>query len=215
MIHVKTLSSSTSIGAASGVEADPQPLGNAGAGFGREDQTEAQGETDGARPRDHSRDLLPDLAPIHTPSGAELRRCRTPMDLVILFLSAFAASTILPMSSEVVLGAFAAAGATNVWLLLAVATAGNTLGAVVNWGIGRYAATWRTRFVSLDEAQFQRACRWFNRWGIWCLLLSWLPVVGDPLTLVAGALRTAFVPFVLLVLLGKAARYIFVLLIVS
>jgi len=52
-------------------------------------------------------------------------------------------------------------------------------------------------------------------WGIWCLLLSWLPVVGDPLTLVAGALRTAFVPFVLLVLLGKAARYIFVLLIVS
>jgi membrane protein YqaA with SNARE-associated domain len=63
------------------------------------------------------------------------------MDLVILFVSAFAASTILPMSSEVVLGTFAAAGATDVWLLLAVATAGNTLGAVVNWGIGRYAAT--------------------------------------------------------------------------
>jgi membrane protein YqaA with SNARE-associated domain len=86
---------------------------------------------------------------------------------------------------------------------------------VVNWGIGRYASTWRARLLSLDEAKFQRASRWFNRWGIWCLLLSWLPVVGDPLTLVAGALRTAFVPFVLLVLLGKAARYIFVLLIVS
>jgi membrane protein YqaA with SNARE-associated domain len=132
------------------------------------------------------------------------------MDLAILFVSAFAASTILPMSSEVVLGALAVAGATDVWLLLAVATAGNTLGAVVNWGIGRYAATWRT--LSLDDAKYERACRWFNRWGIWCLLLSWLPVVGDPLTLLPGALRTSFLPFLLLVLAGKAARYAAVLL---
>ena len=137
------------------------------------------------------------------------------MDLAFLFTSAFAASTILPMSSEVVLGTLARSGSSEVWLLLAVATAGNTLGAVVNWGIGRYASTWRTRLHSLEEAKFERACRWFNRWGIWCLLLSWLPVVGDPLTLVAGALRTAFVPFVLLVALGKAARYLFVLLIVT
>ena len=135
------------------------------------------------------------------------------MDLTFLFISALAASTILPMSSEVVLGP--CPGATDVWLLLAVATAGNTLGAVVNCGIGLYASTWRTRLHWLEEAKFERACRWFNRWGIWCLLLSWLPVVGDPLTLVAGALRTAFVPFVLLVALGKAARYIFVVLIVT
>jgi membrane protein YqaA with SNARE-associated domain len=137
------------------------------------------------------------------------------MDLAILFLSAFAASTILPMSSELVLGALAVAGTSEVWLLLAVATAGNTLGAVVNWGIGRYAATWRTRLPSLDDAKFERACRWFNRWGIWSLLLSWLPVVGDPLTLVAGVLRTPFVPFALFVLVGKAARYLLVLLIVT
>ena len=137
------------------------------------------------------------------------------MDLAFLFTSAFAASTILPMSSEVVLGTLARSGSSEVWLLLAVATAGNTLGAVVNWGIGRYASTWRTRLHWLEEAKFERACRWFNRWGIWCLLLSWLPVVGDPLTLVAGALRTAFVPFVLLVALGKAARYLFVVLMVT
>ena len=137
------------------------------------------------------------------------------MDLAFLFVSAFAASTILPMSSEVVLGALAVAGATDVWLLLAVATAGNTLGAVVNWGIGRYASTWRTRLHWLEEAKFERACRWFNHWGIWSLLLSWLPVVGDPLTLIAGALRTAFFPFVLIVLVGKATRYIFVVLIVT
>ena len=108
------------------------------------------------------------------------------MDLTFLFINALAASTILPMSSEVVLGALAVSGATDVWRLLAVATAGNTLGAVVNWGIGLYASTWRTRLHWLEEAKFERACRWFNRWGIWCLLLSWLPVVGDPLTLVAG-----------------------------
>ena len=94
------------------------------------------------------------------------------MDLAFLFISALAASTILPMSSEAVLGMLARSGSSEVWLLLAVATAGNTLGAVVNWGIGRYAATWRTRLLSLDDAQFERACRWFNRWGIWCLLLS-------------------------------------------
>jgi membrane protein YqaA with SNARE-associated domain len=137
------------------------------------------------------------------------------MELAFLFVSAFAASTILPMSSEVVLGALAVAGTTEVWVLFVIATAGNTLGAVANWAIGRYAASWRTRFVSLDEAKFQRASRWFNRWGIWCLLLSWLPVIGDPLTLVAGVLRTAFMPFVLLVLVGKAARYLFVLLVVT
>ena len=139
----------------------------------------------------------------------------TRMDLAFLFMSAFAASTILPMSSEVVLGALAVAGTTDVWVLFGVATAGNTLGAVANWALGRYAATWRIRLTSLDEANFERACRWFNRWGIWCLLFSWLPVIGDPLTLVAGVLRTAFIPFVLLVLVGKAARYLFVLLVVT
>jgi membrane protein YqaA with SNARE-associated domain len=137
------------------------------------------------------------------------------MDLAFLFISAFAASTILPMSSEIVLGALALAGATEVWLLLVVATAGNTLGAVVNWIIGRYAATWRACLPSLDDARFERACGWFNRWGIWSLLLSWLPVVGDPLTLVAGVLRAGFVPFVLLVLVGKAARYLVVVFIVT
>jgi membrane protein YqaA with SNARE-associated domain len=136
------------------------------------------------------------------------------MDLLVLFMSAFAASTILPLSSEVVLGALAASGTSDRALLLAVATAGNTLGAVVNWGIGRYAATWRGRLLPLDDAKFEQASRWFNRWGIWCLLFTWLPVVGDPLTLVAGVLRTAFIPFVLLVVVGKAARYLFVLLIV-
>jgi membrane protein YqaA with SNARE-associated domain len=148
-------------------------------------------------------------------SARETGYRRARMDLALLFVSAFAAATILPLSSEVVLGALAAADSTDPRLLLAVATAGNTFGAVANWAIGRYAATWRTRLISTDDGSFQRACRWFHRWGVWCLLLSWLPVVGDPLTLVAGLLRTAFVPFVVLVLIGKAARYLVVLLAAS
>jgi membrane protein YqaA with SNARE-associated domain len=115
------------------------------------------------------------------------------------------------MSSEIVLGALAASRTSEPGVLLAVATAGNTLGAVVNWGIGRYAATWRSRVVSVDEASFERACRWFSRWGVWSLFLSWVPVVGDPLTFVVGLLRTAFIPFIVLVLVGKAARHLVVL----
>ncbi|HEX6142867.1 MAG TPA: YqaA family protein [Geminicoccaceae bacterium] len=133
------------------------------------------------------------------------------MDLALLFLTAFAASTILPMSSEAVLAAMTVAGAADRSLLLLVATTGNTLGAVVNWLLGRYAAARIEPRISRRRAPYERASRWFQRFGIWCLLLSWLPVVGDPLTLVAGLLRTPFVPFVVLVLIGKAARYALVL----
>lgn len=129
------------------------------------------------------------------------------MDLAVLFLSALAASTILPMSSEAVLAAMTVAGKTDRALLFLVATAGNTLGAVVNWLLGRYAAAWIERRIASRRAAYDRASRWFQRFGIWCLLLSWLPVVGDPLTLVAGLLRTPFLPFLVLVLIGKAARY--------
>jgi len=137
------------------------------------------------------------------------------MDLALLFVSAFAASTILPLSSEVVLATLARSGSSEPGLLLAVATVGNTLGATANWALGRYAVSFRARFISLDEARYQRASRWFNRWGAWCLLFSWLPVIGDPLTLIAGLLRTAFLPFVLLVLIGKAARYAAILVLAS
>jgi membrane protein YqaA with SNARE-associated domain len=80
---------------------------------------------------------------------------------------------------------------------------------VVNCSIGRYAATWRARIPFPDDAKLERACRW----GIWCLLLSRVPVIGDLLTPVAGVLRTAFVPFMLLVLVGKAARYVAIVLV--
>ena len=135
------------------------------------------------------------------------------MDVLALFASAFAAATLLPLSSEAVLAALRVAGGQDVWVLLAVATAGNTLGSAVNWALGRWALHWRDRrWFPVKEPALARATAWFGRWGLWSLPFAWVPIVGDPLTFVAGALRLRFDLFVLLVALGKAARYAVVLL---
>lgn len=128
-----------------------------------------------------------------------------------LFLSAFSAATLLPGSSEALLATFIATerGAV-VWLLL-VATAGNVAGSAVNWALGRFLILYRERkWFPVSERGYARAVRWYERFGLWSLLFAWLPVIGDPLTVVAGALRTRFDVFVLLVSIGKAGRYLFV-----
>ena len=129
-----------------------------------------------------------------------------------LFVTAFLAATILPASSEVALGALIASGQGEpIWLLI-VATAGNVLGAVVNWTLGRFMAEFRNRrWFPVDPATYDRASRAFRRWGVWSLLLAWLPIVGDPLTLVAGAMRVGLARFVALVTIGKASRYVVIL----
>jgi membrane protein YqaA with SNARE-associated domain len=93
-----------------------------------------------------------------------------------------------------------------------VATAGNVLGSCVNWVLGRFFSSFRDRrWFPVDGQSYERAAAWFRRYGVWSLLLSWLPIVGDPLTAVAGALRVGFLRFVVLVSVGKAARYVFIL----
>ena len=125
-----------------------------------------------------------------------------------LFLSALLAATILPASSEVVLATLLASGAYDPPLLLAVATAGNTLGALINWTLGRFLLHFQDRrWFPLTPAQYARAHAWFVRYGVWSLLFSWLPVIGDALTVVAGALRVGLWRFLVLVAVGKAARY--------
>ena len=100
----------------------------------------------------------------------------------------------------------------NITALLAVASVGNTLGSVVNWLVGRFLLRWRERrWFPIGAAALERATAWFARFGVWSLLLAWLPIVGDPLTLVAGVLRVNFWLFVALVALGKTARYALVL----
>ena len=124
-----------------------------------------------------------------------------------MFVSAFLAATFLPFASELTLAASLAAGGSASWLI-AVATLGNTLGAVVNWGLGRFMEHFRDRsWFPVDSKLLQRGQAWFRRFGVWSLLLAWLPVAGDALTVTAGAMRVHIVPFVVLVAAGKGARY--------
>lgn len=126
-----------------------------------------------------------------------------------LFLSALASATLLPGSSEAALIALLAAGQGDAILLVVVATVGNVLGSFANWMIGRYLAHLRDHpWFPIGPEAYDRAKRWVGRYGVWSLLLSWVPVIGDPLTLAAGLLRVPPLPFVLLVTLGKASRYV-------
>jgi len=129
-----------------------------------------------------------------------------------LFLSALLAATLLPLSSEAVLAALSQARGFDVVALLAVATLGNTLGAAVNWALGRFCLRWRDRtWFPFSPRQLDRAAGWFRSYGLWSLLLAWAPVVGDPLTFAAGVLQVRFAPFLILVGLGKGARYVAVI----
>jgi membrane protein YqaA with SNARE-associated domain len=126
---------------------------------------------------------------------------------LILFASAFGAATILPFYSEVVLVAQLTSGLPVV-PLWAVATAGNTLGAVVNWALARYARDWmHRRGLWRESRNTERAAAWFRRYGAWSLLMTWLPVGGDALTVIAGLARVRLLKFLVLVAIGKGARY--------
>ena len=129
-----------------------------------------------------------------------------------LFVSAFTSATLLPGSSEAALVTLLALGRGDAGVLVVVATAGNVLGSCVNWVLGRFFSSFRDRrWFPVNEQAYERAAAWFRRYGVWSLLLSWLPIIGDPLTAVAGALRVGFLRFVVLVSLGKATRYMFIL----
>ncbi len=128
-----------------------------------------------------------------------------------LFLAAMGAATLLPLQSEALLVGLLAAQSQPVGWLIAVASIGNVLGSTVNWWLGRSIERFHDRrWFPLKEPAFGRAQRWYHRYGRWTLLLSWMPVVGDPLTLIAGVLRERLVPFVLIVAVAKTARYLVV-----
>lgn len=125
-----------------------------------------------------------------------------------LFMVALVAATVLPAQSEAVLAALVIQGRDPAWLLVAVASAGNILGSVLNWLLGRGIDRLRhRRWFPVSPAMIERAGRWYRCWGWPSLLLSWVPVVGDPLTVMAGALREPLWRFLLVVGLAKAARY--------
>ncbi len=128
--------------------------------------------------------------------------------LISLFASAFLAATFLPLSSEVLLLALLREGFSPL-LLVTVASIGNTAGAIVNWLLGHYLLRFQERrWFYFTPRQIERAEHWFHRYGLWSLLFTWVPLIGDGLTLIGGVLRVPFWKFVLLVGIGKTARYL-------
>lgn len=126
-----------------------------------------------------------------------------------LFTSALLAGSILPAQSEIVLAALIVAAEQPVWLLIVVASVGNVAGAIINYALGHSAERFRNRrWFPLSARGWERSAAWFNRFGVWSLLASWLPIVGDGFTVLAGAARTPFPLFLALVTLAKAGRYI-------
>ena len=126
-----------------------------------------------------------------------------------LFLSALVAATVFPMQSEAVLAVLLLGGEKSVMALVIVATVGNVLGSVINWVLGMYLLRFKDhRWFPSTDVQLKRAQDWYGRYGRWSLLGSWLPVVGDPLTVVAGVMCEPLFSFVVLVTLAKGARYL-------
>ena len=126
-----------------------------------------------------------------------------------LFAAAFVAATILPMQSEAALAALLLTDSFPPAALIAVASVGNVLGSIVNWAIGRGIDKFHDRpWFPASPSKLDRAAGWYRRYGRWSLLLSWMPIIGDPLTVVAGALREPLWSFVLIVAFAKIARYL-------
>ncbi len=126
-----------------------------------------------------------------------------------LFFSALAAATILPMQSEAVLVSLLLVDSYPAWALISIASLGNVLGSVINWILGRGIEHYRDcRWFPADAAALQRAQQWYRRYGRWSLLLSWVPIIGDPITVIAGVLREPFFTFLALVAVAKVGRYL-------
>ena len=126
-----------------------------------------------------------------------------------LFLAALIAATILPAQSEAVLAGLLATETYSPVLLIIVAGIGNVLGSVINWLLGRGVERFRdARWFPVNAKNLDRAGRWYRKYGWWSLLLSWMPIIGDPLTVAAGIMREPFPRFLLVVTIAKFGRYI-------
>ena len=126
-----------------------------------------------------------------------------------LFFISFLAATVLPFSSELTLAGLISTSNYDNLLLLVFASFGNVLGSVFNWGLGFYARNLTIKkWFPFKETQIERSSKWFSKFGKWSLLFAWLPIVGDPLTFVAGLLRVRFLDFIILVAIGKVSRYL-------
>ncbi|CAG69751.1 conserved hypothetical protein; putative membrane protein [Acinetobacter baylyi ADP1] len=131
------------------------------------------------------------------------------MSYLALFISAFGAATLLPLQSEAVLFSLLALKQQSALFLLLVATIGNVLGSCVNWWLGIKIEQFKhKKWFPVSERHMQSAQKIYHQYGFYSLLLSWVPIIGDPITLIAGVLKENFYRFILMVTLAKAGRYV-------
>ena len=133
-----------------------------------------------------------------------------------LFIISLLAATILPLSSEIVLTTMLLTNLFEKNILLVIASSGNILGSIFNWYLGKKITIFQDRkWFPVSPEQLNKSQKYFQKYGIWSLLLAWVPVIGDPLTLLAGILRVRLSIFFILVSISKISRYVFILYLVS
>ncbi|MCH4243076.1 YqaA family protein [Acinetobacter gerneri] len=131
------------------------------------------------------------------------------MAYFFLFISAFGAATLLPLQSEAVLIALLVQAKHSALILIVVATIGNVLGSCVNWYLGLKIEQFKDKkWFPVSAEKMQKAENIYQKYGFWSLFLSWTPVIGDPITLIAGLMKENFWRFLFIVTLAKAGRYI-------
>ena len=133
------------------------------------------------------------------------------MAYLILFVVSLLAATILPLSSETTLLYYLNEGQST-WILLIVAGTGNVLGSVINYFIGKKGVDYLLDHKKITAERMQKSEQFFKKYGAFALLLSWVPIIGDPLTFVAGVLHYDFKKFVLIVSIAKFGRYLILIL---
>ena len=133
-----------------------------------------------------------------------------------LLIVSFLAATILPFSSEIVLTAMYLSNSFETYFLLIFASIGNILGSITNWYLGKKITIFQDRkWFPVSPDQLDRSQKYFQKYGLWSLLLAWVPIIGDPLTLLAGVLNVRFSLFLILVSISKISRYLFILYVAS
>ena len=133
---------------------------------------------------------------------------------ITLFISSFISSTILPGHSEITLTTFIFLNKYNIINLIFIASLGNILGSILNWYLGFHFVKFKEKkWFPINKRQLEKASLWFLNYGKWSLFLSWVPFVGDPLTVVAGVLRVPIITFLIIVSISKILRYVIVSLI--